>query len=799
MPANLISQMLSRSLCKIILGLAIAFGFTLSGCQTDSEKVLPPLSDGNLIVGLATPIQLKPGKTVINLQDWVLEYDKIDSINVPDGLQIGVKGNIAEIGGNLEETAGNLTIWAEGQKNDVLLKKSNKKGITLRYDGKGKQVRAKGEFNAWNAQSTLLEKGENGFATQLLLNPGSYQYLLVADGKEMLDPSNNDSIDNGIGGYNSLIKLPRPSKAVLPMVSTTQVGENWIEVSSSNQFDDILVYWQNSFLGAEYLEIKDNQVKISIPEEAAEMDRSFIRIWAYNQEGLSNDVLIPLSGQNGVENADQLTRYDKESNILYFLMVDRFNNGNETNDEPVDDPSIHPKANYFGGDLAGVTAKIKDGYFDQLGINTIWLSPITQNPKGAYGKYPEPETTFSAYHGYWPISSSKVDYRFGTSEELEELVCLAHENDMNVILDYVANHVHEEHPIYQNNKGWATNLYLPDGSLNTERWDDHRLTTWFDVFLPTLDLSRPEVVDPMTDSALFWLERYNLDGFRHDATKHIPEIFWRELTRKTKERIIIPEDKSVLQIGETYGSRELISSYISSGMLEAQFDFNLYDDAVAAFARDEVPFFRLVNSLKESLAYYGDHNLMGNITGNQDRARFISYADGSIRFDEDSKYAGWTRKIEIKDTLGYRKLNALIAFMMTVPGIPVIYYGDEIGMPGGNDPDNRRMMRFDEVNPYEQQSRDITTKLIQLRRSQLPLIYGDTEIVEETSNTIVLKRSYFGDHVLVIFNKSKEEQSFTFDKSEIQILPEVHFGSKLTKNDSYAIHIKPFSFEILTY
>jgi glycosidase len=260
----------------------------------------------------------------------------------------------------------------------------------------------------------------------------------------------------------------------------------------------------------------------------------------------------------------------------------------------------------------------------------------------------------------------------------------------------------------------------------------------------------------MTDSALFWLKRFNIDGFRHDATKHIPLIFWRELTKKVKSQVSGPNSKSILQIGETYGSRELISSYISSGMLDGQFDFNLYDDAVATFAREDIPFSRLTNSLKESINYYGDHNLMGYITGNQDRARFISYADGSVRFDEDSKKAGWTRKIEIQDTNAYSKLASLTAFMMTIPGIPVIYYGDEIGIPGGNDPDNRRMMNFDNLDKNQLAHLAQIKKVTQLRKTNLALIYGDMEIIKETDNFLVIRRNYFEKSVTALFNKSAE-------------------------------------------
>ena len=163
--------------------------------------------------------------------------------------------------------------------------------------------------------------------------------------------------------------------------------------------------------------------------------------------------------------------------------------------------------------------------------------------------------------------------------------------------------------------------------------------------------------------------------------------------------------KTIYQIGETFGSRELIESYINSGEMDAQFDFNLYFDARAVFAIDKESFTKLKNSMQESFNYFGYHNLMGNITGNQDIPRFISLASGSLAFNEDDKEAGWKRDMEVKDPVGYKKLSSLTAFIMTIPGVPVIYYGDEIGMPGAGDPDNRRPMKFSNLNQYEQRKR----------------------------------------------------------------------------------------------
>jgi glycosidase len=280
-------------------------------------------------------------------------------------------------------------------------------------------------------------------------------------------------------------------------------------------------------------------------------------------------------------------------------------------------------------------------------------------------------------------------------------------------------------------------------------WDEQRLTTWFDTFLPTWDFSKPEVVEALTDTALFWVDNYDLDGFRHDATKHIPEAFWQTLTTKIKKR----ENKSLFQIGETYGNPELISSYITSGQLDAQFDFNLYDAMVDAFAKEESSFENLQRTLNQSLYVYGSHHLMGNITGNQDRARFISYADGSVQFSDDPKLVGWTKDIQNKGSIGFKKLAMLNAFLMTTPGIPCVYYGDEIGLPGGNDPDNRRMMVFEKLNQDQMELKTTVQKLARLRQENIALIYGDIIPIKADQNVMAFLRKYKEKMVLVVFAK----------------------------------------------
>jgi glycosidase len=311
-----------------------------------------------------------------------------------------------------------------------------------------------------------------------------------------------------------------------------------------------------------------------------------------------------------INNTTTLTRTDYENAVIYNVFVDRFFDGNPDNNRPINNPQlVNPKADFQGGDIAGILQKANEGFFDSLGINTIWISPIVKNVEGAYGHWNNPDTKFSAYHGYWPISLTEIDDRFGTSDDFYKLVENLHNTNKNIILDFVAHHVHEKSKIYQEHKDWTTNLYLPDGSLNTERWDDYRLTTWFDVFLPTLDNSRPEVYNFVSDSAIWWVKTYDIDGFRHDAAKHVPLIFWRTLTYKLKKQIEVPKNKRLYQIGETYGTPELVSSYVNSGMLDAQFDFNLYD-AISTALTIGNSFKTVENQLLKSFKYYGWHNLM---------------------------------------------------------------------------------------------------------------------------------------------------------------------------------------------
>ncbi|MBQ8307844.1 MAG: hypothetical protein IJX56_03465, partial [Alistipes sp.] len=446
-----------------------------------------------------------------------------------------------------------------------------------------------------------------------------------------------------------------------------------------------------------------------------------------------------------------------------------------------------------------ITQKIEDGFFEDLGITTIWISPITQNPYDAWGQNVDPDTKFSGYHGYWPIYTTVIDERFGTDAELRELLDVAHAHGMNVILDYVANHLHINSPVLQAHPDWTTPLYLPDGRKNLELWDEQRLTTWFDAHIPTLDLEREEVCEPMTDSALYWVANYDFDGFRHDACKHIPLNYWRMLCHKMKSRF---PDRSLWQIGETYGSPELIGSYVKSGMIDAQFDFNIYHTTRDVLLWDR-PMQEIANEVERSAAAYGSHHTMGNITGNHDKPRFISLAGGALSPFEPDKYAGWHRTVGVGDPVGYKKLALMNAVITTIPGVPCIYQGDEYGIPGANDPDNRYMMVFDGYSEVEQAQKALTKELIALRRTQLPLIYGDLMTLYLTDNLWVFARAYMGEYVVVAINNGGKaiEADCELQLGYLAKPMQCNFesGSSLdVENSTLHIALEPYAFEVMT-
>jgi cyclomaltodextrinase len=629
-----------------------------------------------------------------------------------------------------------------------------------------KTINVFGSFNSWNRNDLPLADldGDGIYTITLSFEPGRYEYKFFVDGDEILDPLNPDKVSNPFGSFNSVLTiLPRStSQLELYFIQMKQSGTD-ISIELTYKLhnrgltitpDQVLALIGNEKILLQRIKVSNDQIIISLDKSQLQ-GKQIIRVAIAENDAYSRFHSFYFADGKPLDSREK--SFNWHDAIVYSIMVDRFKDGDTSNTQPVDNPEVDPKANFYGGDLQGILDKLNEGYFDSLGINVLWLSPIVQNTFGAFREYPEPHRYFTGYHGYWPIESKIVDVRFGDLDLFKKLVRTAHQKNIKVLLDFVSNHVHKDHPYYRNHPEWFGTLDLPNGRKNIRLWDEYRLTTWFDTFLPSFDYTGSHAaLETMTDVGVWWLKETGMDGFRQDAVKHVPNKFWRTLTRKIKSKIGDRHNPGIFQIGETFGSYKLISSYVNNGQLDAQFNFNLYDVALQVFLNPEASFTLLDQEMSKTFDVYGMDHLMGNVMDSHDKVRYMAYADGDITLSTpNTSEVGWESPPQVDDTLSYRKVRLYQAYLLTIPGIPFIYYGDEIGMTGAADPDNRRPMRFEpNLNTYEREMFRKVSQLVKIRRTYSALRYGDFLPLLADDQTYAFLRSDPNGRILVVLNKS---------------------------------------------
>ena len=666
--------------------------------------------------------------------------------------------------------------------------------VTFRYDLRpGRRVPAAvhviGAFNDWSRTADrLAPDGRGGLSLSRAVAPGRYEYKLVVDGAEVLDPASRDSTLNPFGAYNNVLTVADPSPGRLRLRADAPGADpTYYTLTAAREDaqgapvpvvlapDDAVVFVGNEPLAAPFVAVDGAALTIDLAALPAGVQR--LRV-AVRQGGLASpfaDALFldgrPLGERQAAASAPGDAPAERaerafvwQDAVVYQVVLDRFRNGDPSNDRPVMAAGLLAPTNYAGGDLQGLLGAIESGYFERLGVNTLWLSPLYDNPPGAEREFPEPHRLATGYHGYGPSRPRAVDEHLGDLALLKRTVDAAHTRGLRVLLDVVAHHVHASHPYFQEHPDWFGTLELPDGSLNVRRFDEYRLTTWFEPFLPTFDFEgSPEAVRQVADDAVWWLRESGADGFRHDAVKHVPPVFWRALTDRVAEANA-GRDVPVYQIGETFGSHALVASSVVPGQLDAQFNFPLYDAAVAAFARG-ASMRTLAAEMDRSLSVYGPLHTMGNLLGSHDKTRFLAYADGDVPPGTNEAELGWGPDApRVDNPASYRKLELAMAYLMTTPGVPVVYYGDEVGMTGAADPDNRRPMRWGDdvagalpggggaLTTDQTSLRAATARLAALRRDVPALRHGALETLLATETLWVYRRTSPDSDVVVALN-----------------------------------------------
>lgn len=369
--------------------------------------------------------------------------------------------------------------------------------------------------------------------------------------------------------------------------------------------------------------------------------------------------------------------------IIYLLMPDRFANGDVSNDDPGASRGLFDRSKsryYHGGDIQGIIDHIP--YLKELGVTAIWTTPVYDNNNRLNEKETYGGQAISDYHGYGAVDYYGVEEHFGNLDLLRKLVAAAHRNGMKVIQDQVENHVGPYHP-------WVEDEPTPTWFHGTaqhhinESWqiwtlaDPHSppslrnavLNGWFVNILPDMNQEDPEVARYEIQNSLWWLGVVGFDGIRQDTWPYVPRTFWRDWMTAIKAQY-----PQVTVVGEVFDADPALVSFFQGGktqydgiddLVDSVFDFPLFFKIREAFGQGK-PLSVVPNLLSHDYLY-ADPDRLVTFLGLHDVARFMNEPNASL----DS-------------------LKLAFTCLLTSRGIPMIYYGDEIRMTGGNDPENRR-------------------------------------------------------------------------------------------------------------
>jgi len=459
--------------------------------------------------------------------------------------------------------------------------------------------------------------------------------------------------------------------------------------------------------------------------------------------------------------------FDWRDSVIYFVFVDRFNNGDESNDDPI---GVEFEADWQGGDWAGITAKIEEDYFGELGINTLWLSvPMDNTNESGLGLGGDTHE-YSAYHGYWPQNFETTEEHFGTMEELKALIDAAHAKELKVIVDYAMNHVHSSSSVFADNPDWfwandngnGGNCICGDGCS----WDDNveAKKCWFTGYLPDFNFTKKEARDFSVDNAIWWIEQTGIDGFRLDAVKHIEDQWMLDLRARVNAEIEPVTEEHFYMVGETYtGDRNLIKYYVKPTMLDGQFDFPLRMKVAENLIMRQGTMSDLAGFMDGNDDFYGGWSVMSTFIGNHDIPRVIHLAEDTPLWGspwDGGKDKSWEGTPGLPAGMSaFERMATGFTLLLTTPGAPLIYYGDEIGLPGAGDPDNRRFMQWDGYSGGQEYLFDHVARLLELRAKYEVTRRGTRKGLSANTDTMAFEMSGDGESLFVVLNRGDSPAS----------------------------------------
>lgn len=452
--------------------------------------------------------------------------------------------------------------------------------------------------------------------------------------------------------------------------------------------------------------------------------------------------------------------FDWRDGILYFVFLDRFNDGDPGNNASV--ANVPFESNYQGGDLLGLKQKIDDGYFDELGVNILWITSPLDNASGlgtGVDGY-----NYSSYHGYWPRDMEAIDAHLGNLQDMQDMVDSAHARGIKVILDYAMNHVHAESPLFVENPTW----FWPNDNGSGGNcvcgsgcdWEgDEGRRCWFTDYLPDFNFTNADARAWSVNNAIGWIIASGVDGLRLDAMKHIEDSWLYDMRKRVREEIEAVRGEDFYMVGETFSADTgLISSYVDPlTQLDGQFDFPLRAEIARTLLRRDGTMRDLASFLTSQEGAYHPSSIMSNFIGNHDLPRVIHLAEDQPRFGvwDGAPGSGWDNPPGQPDyRAAYERMALGFAFIFTSPGVPLIYYGDELGMAGAGDPDNRRFMQWEGTNEHQDWMRARLAKLGTIRNEQGALRRGKRKVLSVNDDTIVYEMVRGSDTIVVAINRA---------------------------------------------
>jgi glycosidase len=644
------------------------------------------------------------------------------------------------------------------------------------------EVRIVGAFNNWNSSTQVLEEWTDGhWSTSIRLAPGPHAYRFVEftewvhDGAmvEVCDPNADLAICNestftdlrwsqectgDSTDCDSMIYVPDCNS---PQIHVQNVNVNrpdgrvqlrFKAVPGSEGDPNVSV---GVFVDGLSVELIEEDGLFHVEQSDMAPGRVQFDIEVIDGAGETNSVSVPI----------WMDEWSWDQAIIYHALIDRVANGNTDNDPDLE--TTHPITDWAGGDIEGLTLSLP--YLDSLGINTIWISNPQLAPEGAWDG--DCDATYSGYHGFWPSSWTQTEPRLG-AENLKEFIDAAHDRKMRVVMDWVGNHVHSEHELTQDLSAFHPEALCRDiNGAGEQNWDAIPESCWFTPYLPDADHTQPLISTAIVEMGVQWATQYQLDGLRVDAAKHMPHTVSYNLRARVHDALEHEGTGFDFNlIGETFDHEELINAYIGPDQLHGQFDFPLYWTLREAFVNDTASVAAAVQTAANIRNRYPEGR-MSTFLGNLDVGRFLTDA---IEHTADVCPDGDLRQANSPDDdVAYDRLRLAFTVLFTQPGMPMIYYGDELGLPGYTDPDNRQPLWWHgadltahdaeslmgELAPGPRRVLDTVRRLAHARAEHPALRGGEwTEWWNGGDGLYATAHTHGDDAAIVIINRTDEEQ-----------------------------------------